>query len=280
MKYGNFNKVPADLYRSIVMGAGMYVDTFDPDTGEIGNILAATNGGASFTATPNFLDLADGIDSVPANTMELKEIDDWTVTTSGTAKNVDNESVRRRLGAADIDGEDARRVVPRNYLELSDFNDLWWVGPVGRVNDQAANYYIAIHMMNVLSTGGFQVQSQDKDKGDFAFEYTAHYSLYDLDTVPFEIWVQRAPAGAREAPRIALTRHELCVKAGATARLAVAQKAPADAVVSWESSDTDAATVDGGEITGVAAGYAIITAAITVDGVEYNDTCTVIVTAS
>ena len=56
--------------------------------------------------------------------------------------------------------------------------------------------YIAIHMMNALSTGGFQIQSGDKAKGQFAFEYTAHYSMDAADTVPFEIYIK---AGTEEA---------------------------------------------------------------------------------
>lgn len=277
MRYGNFNRTPADLRRSIVMGAGMFVDSFDPETREVGNVITATNGGANFTATPNYIDFGDGIDNVPANAMELKEIDDWTVTISGTARTVSNEAVRRRLGAADVDSDDESHIVPRNYLELSDFNDLWWIGPVGRVNGSAASYFLAIHLMNVLSTGGFQMQSNDKDKGDFAFEYTAHYTLEDPDLVPFDIWVQRAPAGAKEKPQITLTRHTLQMNALTTAKLAVAQLIPSDAAVAWTSSDTAVASVENGTISGLTAGSAIVTASITVDGVTYNDTCTVIV---
>ncbi len=44
--------------------------------------------------------------------------------------------------------------------------------------------------MNGLSTGGFQIQSTDKAKGQFAFEFTGHYSITDADTVPYEIYVK------------------------------------------------------------------------------------------
>lgn len=51
-------------------------------------------------------------------------------------------------------------------------------------------------MMNSLSTAGFAIQTGDKVKGQFAFEYTAHYSMTAQDTVPFEVYVK---AGAEEA---------------------------------------------------------------------------------
>lgn len=45
-------------------------------------------------------------------------------------------------------------------------------------------------MKDVMSTGGFQLQTTDKGKGQFAFTYTAHYSIDAQDDVPCEIYVQ------------------------------------------------------------------------------------------
>ena len=56
--------------------------------------------------------------------------------------------------------------------------------------------------------------------------------------------------------------------------------APANATITWASSDTDNATVSSsGVVTAVAAGTATITASITVDGTTYTDTCIVNVAA-
>jgi uncharacterized protein YjdB len=54
---------------------------------------------------------------------------------------------------------------------------------------------------------------------------------------------------------------------------------PAGETITWTSSDSTIASVDGGVVTGEGEGSAIITASITVDGVSYTDTCTVVVTA-
>lgn len=60
----------------------------------------------------------------------------------------------------------------------------------------------------------------------------------------------------------------------------VATKYPADAVVSWSSSNSEKVSVsDSGVVTAVAEGTATITATITVDETDYTDTCAVTVTA-
>lgn len=53
---------------------------------------------------------------------------------------------------------------------------------------------------------------------------------------------------------------------------------PADAQVTWTSSDNTIASVSDGTVTGESAGSATITATITVDGVNYTDTCEITVT--
>ena len=51
-------------------------------------------------------------------------------------------------------------------------------------------------MLNGLSTGGFQLKTGDKSKGQFTFEFTGHYSINAQDTPPFEIYIK---AGTDEA---------------------------------------------------------------------------------
>lgn len=54
---------------------------------------------------------------------------------------------------------------------------------------------------------------------------------------------------------------------------------PEDAEVTWTSSDDTVAEVTDGTVTGVAVGTATITATITVDDVDYTDTCAIEVVA-
>ena len=193
-----FTQIPTNTFKELQLNAGILTSNFTPATGtvESNNILGATSGGINFTATPSYTDLGDDIDNCPKNMMELKKLDSWEAKISGTFLTVNTAQAKSLLAAADIGGSDTTKVTPRNDVADTDFDDLWWIGDYSDKNGATNGGYIAIHMMNALSTGGFQIQSGDKAKGQFAFEYTAHYSMDAADTVPFEIYIK---AGTAEA---------------------------------------------------------------------------------
>lgn len=80
-------------------------------------------------------------------------------------------------------------------------------------------------------------------------------------------------------PSVTLDQNEVTVEASDTVTLK-ASTYPAGETVTWTSSNTSAATVSSGVVTGVAAGKTTITASITVGGNTYTDTCAVTVTAA
>lgn len=190
-----FTKIPETAFQEIQLNAGVLLKSFEPTTGaiELTNILGATTGGFQFADTVTYMDFGDDIDNCPKNMKELKKIDTHEVKASGTYVTVNAALVQSLIGAADIADT---KITPRNDLKDEDFVDLWWVGDYSDKNGETNGGYIAIHMMNTLSTGGFQIQTGDKTKGQFAFEYTAHYSMEAQDTVPYEVYVK---AGTEEA---------------------------------------------------------------------------------
>lgn len=187
-----FNKIPENTFKELQLNAGMILKSFDPKTAtvDLSNIVGATTGGANFVATPTYSDQGSDIDNCPKNMKELKKLDSWDINMSGTFITVNTSGVKLIIGAADIDEVDTTRVVPRNDLEDSDFTDLWWVGDYSDKNGDTKGGYMAIHMMNSLSTGGFSFKSSDRAKGQFAFTFTAHYSMNSQDTVPYEIYIK------------------------------------------------------------------------------------------
>ena len=193
-----FTQIPTNTFKELQLNAGILTSNFTPATGtvESNTILGATSGGINFTATPSYMDLGDDIDNCPKNMMELKKLDSWEAKISGTFLTVNTAQAKSLLAAADIGGSDTTKVTPRNDVAPTDFDNIWWIGDYSDKNGATNGGYIAIHMMNALSTGGFQIQSGDKAKGQFAFEYTAHYSMDAADTVPFEIYIK---AGTEEA---------------------------------------------------------------------------------
>ena len=192
MKY---TKIPETTFQNLQLNAGVLLSAFDPGTATVANesIIGATTGGVNFTATPTFSDYGEDIDNCPNNMMELKKLDSWEISMSGTYVTVDANAVKALVGAADVSGN---KITPRNDLEFTDFTDIWWVGDYSDKNGETNGGFVAIHMMNALSTGGFAIQSSDNGKGNFAFTYTAHYSMDAQETVPFEVYVK---AGTAEA---------------------------------------------------------------------------------
>lgn len=78
--------------------------------------------------------------------------------------------------------------------------DIWWVGDYSDINEDGSSAgkagFIAIKLINALSTGGFKIQSGNNAKGTFEFEYTGHYGLEHIDTVPFELYIKAGSADA------------------------------------------------------------------------------------
>ena len=190
MKY---TKIPETTFKNLQLNAGVLLSAFNPETATVANesIIGATTGGVNFAANPTFSDQGDGIDNCPKNMKELKKLDFWDINMSGTYVTVDANAVKALVGAADVSGN---KITPRNDLKLTDFTDVWWVGDYSDQNGETNGGYVAIHMMNTLSTGGFAIKSSDNGKGNFAFTYTAHYSMDAQDTVPFEVYVKAGTA--------------------------------------------------------------------------------------
>lgn len=190
-----FTQIPQDTFKNLQLNAGVLLSSFTPSSGTLtaSAIMGATTGGVNFTATPTFSDWGEDIDNCPKNMKELKKLESWEVKMSGTFASVTKALAKTLTGAADNDSGDTSKIVPRNDVAQADFTDLWWVGDYSEVNEDGSSSgkagFIAIHMLNSLSTGGFQIQSSDKAKGQFAFEFTGHYSMDDQDKVPFELYI-------------------------------------------------------------------------------------------
>ena len=193
MKY---TKIPENTFQNIQLNAGVLLSSFTPSSATVSDeaIIGATTGGINFTATPTYIDFGEDIDNCPKNMKELKKLDSWEAKCSGTFVTVDTAVAKSLIGAADIGTSDTTKVTPRNDLAQADFSDIWIVGDYSDKNGDTNGGFVAIHMMNALSTGGFQIKTADNAKGQFAFEYTAHYSMSAQSTVPFEVYVKAGTA--------------------------------------------------------------------------------------
>lgn len=195
-----FTQIPTDTFKKLQLGAGILVTAFDPATGALtaSNIIGATSGGVSFEATPSFTDFGEDIDNCPKNTKELKKLDSWEAKLSGSFVTMDTNVAASVIGTATVASGDKTKVVPRNSVETKDFKNIWWVGDYSDINEDGSAAgkagFIAIKLINALSTGGFKIKSGDKAKGTLEFEYTGHYSSENIDTVPFELYIKAGSA--------------------------------------------------------------------------------------
>lgn len=198
MKY---TQVPKDLFKNLVLNAGIIVSDFKTEDGsfEVENILGATNGGVSFSATPTYGDYADGIDNMVTNTKETKYLESVEAKMSGTYKTLTEQLIKDLIASADISGDTVKKIVPRSNLTDDDFKDIWWVGDFSDVNEDKGTSqkagFLAIHLMNALNTNGFNVSSANKDKGSTSFEYVGHYSIEKPDVIPYEVYLRQGVEG-------------------------------------------------------------------------------------
>ena len=191
-----FTQIPTTAMEEMQLNAGVMLSSFTPSTAEVSDIIGATTGGIKFSATSTYSDFGEGNDNCPKNMMELKRQDSVEVKISGTFVTVTAAAAKKLMAAADIDVSDSTKITPRNDLKKEDFADLWWVGDYSDKNGAKNGGFVDINVMNALNTGGFQLQTGDKSKGQFPFEFTGHYSIDAQDVVPYEVYVK---AGTEES---------------------------------------------------------------------------------
>ena len=191
-----FTQIPTSTFEELQLNAGVLLADFNPADGTVTNedILGATSGGVAFADTPSFRDDGEDIDNCPKGTKELMRIDSREITLSGTYITMNTERAKSLIAAADIDASDLTHIIPRSDHAQTAFKDIWWVGDYSDKNGNSNGGFIAIHLMNALSTGGFSLQSGDKAKGQFAFSYSAHYSINDVQKVPYEMFIKAGEA--------------------------------------------------------------------------------------
>ena len=189
-----FTQIPTTAMEEMQLNAGVLLSSFAPSTAEVSGIIGATTGGIKFSATPTYSDFGEDIDNCPKNMMELKRQESVEVKISSTFVTVTTAVAKKLMAAADIDTSDQTKIKPRNDLKTEDFADIWWVGDYSDKNGANNGGFVAIHIMNALNTGGFQLQTGDKSKGQFPFEFTGHYSMDAQDVVPYEVYIKAGTA--------------------------------------------------------------------------------------
>lgn len=264
-----------DTLEQLAMNVFMLLSEFDPsifdfETGIDGSkIIGSTTGGVNFKDTPTYTDMGSDIDNCKVNCVELKRKDDGEVSIGGNLVTVNKNMVKDLIGAATISGN---KITPDLDLKQSHFRDKLW-----GLTDWGNGGLMAIEMKRVLNTSGFQVATTNKNKSQFAFNYVCHNTIKNPKDTPYNVYLLTPDDNSGG---VLINTHAVTVEVGDTVTLS-AETVPSGKTVTWTSASTSVAEVtSGGVVSGVAAGNTVITASITVEGVTYTDTCTVIVKAA
>lgn len=185
---GQFTVIPQNTFDNLQTDAGILLKQFDPSNPAVADadIITATTGGINIVCQPTYSDYGEDVDNCPNNMKELKHLDGWNCTISTTALGTSPELIKLALGAADIDGEDTSKIVPRADLDQDDFADIWWVG------DKSDGGLVAVQLLNALSTGGFSLQTTKNGKGQISLEITGHVSIDAQKVVPMVFYSMEA----------------------------------------------------------------------------------------
>ena len=172
-----FTVIPEDTFNALQVDAGVILTSFDPSSPAApdANLVTATTGGVKISCVPTYSDWGEDVDNCPNKMKELMHLDGWNCTLTTTAIGTSPELIKLALGAAT---ESNGMVTPRATLSQSDFNDLWWVG------DKANGGFVAVKILNALSTGGFSLTTTKNNKGHFDLEISGHVSLNAQSVVP------------------------------------------------------------------------------------------------
>lgn len=268
-----FTKIPQSTFEEMQVEAGILLKNFDPANPDFldSDIVCATTGGITVNCKATYTDYGEDVDNCPNNTKELKQLDSWDCSISTTGLGTSPASIRFALGAADIDGTDTSKIIPRRDLEQSDYSDsIWWVG------DRADGGFVAVKLKNALSTDGFSLKTSKKGKGNVTLTITGHVSINNQDEMPMEFY--SIDGDAEVSGYIALDKTNITLEDGDTFAL-TATVVPSNATVTWQSLNTAVASVSSGTVTAEGEGSTVIVASIVVDARSYVATCNVTVTA-
>lgn len=181
-----YTKIPQDTFDAMQLDAGVLLSDFDLEAATGGaagfdddDFICATTGGITATCQAEYSDLGEDVDNCPNNMKEFLHLDGWTCQLAFTSLSTDVNGIKLALGAADIDES---KVTPRREVKLADFDDVWWVG------DKANGGFLAVHLLNALSSEGFSLKTEKAGKGQTDCTLTGYVSINAQNVVPMEFY--------------------------------------------------------------------------------------------
>jgi hypothetical protein len=235
-----YTTITEQQFSSMQFDSGVILSNFDPTnpidiTGD--KILFATSGDINITSGKEIVDLGEDINNLHGKLKELQYLSSRTNTVSFTALNLDAATLAYALGAAKtsrVTGSNvAEQVELKNYLELSDFKDVWWVGML------IGGGFVAVNLKNALSTDDVSLSTSKDGKGNLSVTLTAFGTIRDLTLVPITYYYIPEMS-------VSLNNQNITLSVGGTSNLEAVISKPStisDVTTTWKSMNTNVATV-------------------------------------
>lgn len=276
-----YTTITEQQFSSMQFDSGVILSNFDPTnptdiTGD--KILFATSGDINITSGKEIVDLGEDINNLHGKLKELQYLSNRTNTVSFTALNLDAVTLAYALGAAKtsrVTGSNvAEQVELKNYLELSDFKDVWWVGML------IGGGFVAVNLKNALSTDDVSLSTSKDGKGNLSVTLTAFGTIRDLTLVPITYYYIPEMS-------VSLNNQNITLSVGGTSNLEAVISKPStisDVTTTWKSMNTNVATVapdskdeTKATVTAVKAGKSAVVVSVT-DGKGTTATSTCYIT--
>lgn len=194
---GLTSPIRKETFENLQLNAGIFIKNFDyatPADAEAlkaavaaaiqdgTNILGATRGGGTFTATREIR--TPEVDGMRYGFIGSDFVDSADAYLSTTLIEVTPASIKACLGNADSSASGKKTTIKMHTaIQVSDYiTNLCWIG------DIADGRMVLIALKNAMNTADFSLTFTDKGEGTLAAEFHARQeSVSDYDYAPFEI---------------------------------------------------------------------------------------------
>lgn len=178
----------------LILDAGAWFKNFEvgTDTYEkavtAGKLLGATQDGGKFEAKAEFYTIS--VDGIKGDAKGMKKIKSWTVILTASILEIDSNTIRLALGAADVDSttdETYDIITGKSDVDDDDYLDnVTWVGTLS-----GSDTPVIIQVFNALNTEGMSLEFKDGSQGKLPITFNAHYGTAtgeDSSIPPFKIY--------------------------------------------------------------------------------------------
>lgn len=182
-----WSKVSAEGFKAYQFDSGMLVKNFDPTNVEEpadADIICTTTGNVTASLTATRANLGDDVNNLHIDAMELEYIQKWTANLKFTALEMNADTFKLALGAADITSTTGgSKVTARMQLKTADFQT------VALVMKLIGGGLAAAVISNALSQDGLSITTTKEGKGNLAINMKGFASLANQKQVPMEFYV-------------------------------------------------------------------------------------------